>query len=100
MPPSLILLQGGTLLIHDSNKHVVPLRSDLLIQDDCIHQIKDQIPPPNGATIINCQGAIISPGFINTHKHLWQSQQKGLHSDQILLDYYHSGMLVQVRKKQ
>lgn len=91
MTLSRILLQAGTLLIHDKDNHVIPRQSDMLITGDRIQKIEDQIQPPDGATVINCHGAIISPGFIDTHKHLWQSQQKGVHPDQIMLDYYHSG---------
>jgi cytosine/adenosine deaminase-related metal-dependent hydrolase len=90
---STILLRGGTLLLHDENNRVVPRKSDLLIQADRITRIDDEIRPPIGTKIIDCEGALVSPGFIDTHRHLWQSQQKGLHCDQILLDYYHSGTI-------
>ncbi|KAJ3542111.1 hypothetical protein NM208_g4271 [Fusarium decemcellulare] len=90
---SQILLRGGTLLIHDNNNRVVPQVSDLLVQEDHIHLINDIIDPPEGARIIDCHGSLVSPGLIDTHKHLWQSQQKGLHADQILADYFCSGNL-------
>lgn len=89
--PSHILLRGGTLLIHDEHDRVIPKKSDLLIQDDRISRIDDNIQPPPGTQVIDCADSLVSPGFIDTHRHLWQSQQKGLHCDQILLDYYHSG---------
>lgn len=91
--PSRVLLKGGTLLLHEENDRVVPTRSDLLIQDDRIVQINSDIDPPVGTKIIDCTNALVSPGFIDTHRHLWQSQQKGLHCDQILLDYFHSGTI-------
>ncbi|EXK25799.1 hypothetical protein FOMG_17570 [Fusarium oxysporum f. sp. melonis 26406] len=93
MPSTKILLKGGMLLVHDESKRVVCRQSDLLIQNDRIHEIGDDIRPPDGTSIINCTDAIVSPGFVDTHRHQWQSQQKGFHSDQILLDYYHSGNL-------
>ncbi|KAH7145422.1 hypothetical protein B0J13DRAFT_675111 [Dactylonectria estremocensis] len=91
--PSQILLKGGTLLVHDKNKRVICQQSDLLIQDDRIHEIGHDIRPSEGASVVDCTGTLVSPGFVDTHRHQWQSQQKGLHSDQVLLDYYHSGNL-------
>lgn len=89
--PSHILLKGGTLLLHEKHGRVIPRKADLLIRDDRIARIDDDIQPPAASKIIDCAGNLVSPGFIDTHRHLWQTQQKGLHCDQILLDYYHSG---------
>jgi cytosine/adenosine deaminase-related metal-dependent hydrolase len=86
-----ILLQGGTLLLHDSKDNVTPLKADLLITGNKILQIKKVISPPPGTEVINCAGKIISPGFIDTHRHLWQTQLKGRHADELLLDYIPTG---------
>ncbi|GAM41953.1 amidohydrolase family protein [Talaromyces pinophilus] len=91
--PSHTLLKGGTLLLHEEHGRVIPRKADLLIRDDRIARIDDDIQPPAASKVIDCAGNLISPGFIDTHRHLWQTQQKGLHCDQILLDYYHSGNL-------
>ncbi|KXJ84895.1 hypothetical protein Micbo1qcDRAFT_186844 [Microdochium bolleyi] len=88
-----ILLKSGTVLIHNESDEVTARLADVLIKDDLIHSIEDHIEAPENATVIDCHGGIVSPGFIDTHKHMWQSQLKGTHSDQILFDYYHSGNL-------
>ncbi|KAF2009633.1 Metallo-dependent hydrolase [Aaosphaeria arxii CBS 175.79] len=88
-----ILLQNGNLLVHDEKDHVIPTRADLLIENDRIKEIRENIEPSGAMLVIDCSDKIVSPGFIDTHHHLWQSQQKGMHCDQILLDYYHSGNL-------
>ncbi|KAH8721681.1 hypothetical protein BGZ61DRAFT_530209 [Ilyonectria robusta] len=93
MSSSKLLLKGGRLLVHDQNKRVVCRHADLLIHDDRIHEIGDHIQPAEGVVVIDCTDTIVSPGFIDTHRHQWQSQQKGLHADHHLLDYYHSGNL-------
>ena len=90
---SQILLRQGTLLIHGEGDHVTPTKADLLIEKDRIIEIRENIEASDFMSVINCSGKIVSPGFVDTHHHLWQSQQKGEHSDQILLDYYHSGIL-------
>jgi N-acetylglucosamine-6-phosphate deacetylase len=72
---------------------VIPSRADLLITRDCITHIDTVIEQSEDMEVIDCSDTIISPGFVDTHHHPWQSQQMVLHADQILLDYYHSGML-------
>lgn len=90
---SKLLLKGGTLLVHDQENRVSPSRADILIDGDRISKIHPDIEVSEAMKVIDCSDTIISPGFVDTHHHVWQSQQKGLHADQILLDYYHSGML-------
>lgn len=86
-----MLLKGGTLILHSKEGHITPSRADLLIEGDRIQAIQDTILPNDSMTVIDCKGQVLSPGFVDTHHHLWQSQQKGIHSNQTLLDYYHSG---------
>jgi cytosine/adenosine deaminase-related metal-dependent hydrolase len=92
MHPASILLQGGTLLVHGSEDHVTPVRADLLITGNRITRIAGNIPIPSADTkIIGCHGKIVSPGFIDTHHHMWQTQLKGRHGDDLFLDYLPTG---------
>ncbi|KAJ6112131.1 hypothetical protein N7523_008192 [Penicillium sp. IBT 18751x] len=91
-----ILLRNATILVpsHESNDYVVPLRGhSLLITDNKIAQIEQDITPPTGTEIIDCTDKIISPGFIDTHHHLWQTQLKGRHANQTLLEYMPNGYM-------
>ncbi len=90
-----ILLRGGTALIHDANDHVKGIRTDILIEDNKIARIEADISPPAGAEVIDCQEKIISPGFVDTHHHLWQTQLKGRHANELLLEYMATGILSQ-----
>jgi cytosine/adenosine deaminase-related metal-dependent hydrolase len=94
---SFILLQGGTLLVPgDATDSVVAVKQDLLICKDRIAGIGQDIAPGDGTVhldLVDCTNKIISPGFIDTHHHLWQTQLKGRHGDHTLLDYMPSGNL-------
>ena len=87
-----ILLQRGTLLLHDKSNHVVPTVSDLLIEGQHIAKIGQGISPPDSNTrIVDCKGKIVSPGFIDTHRHLYTTQSKGAHGNHTLIEYMPRG---------
>ena len=87
-----IVLTNGTVLIHDANNHVVPTQTSILIKDGKIAKIAKDIEAEEGVEVIDCTHKIISPGLIDTHHHGWQTQLKGRHANQMLMEYMVSGM--------
>jgi cytosine/adenosine deaminase-related metal-dependent hydrolase len=87
-----MLLQGGTVLTHDAQDHVLPIKADLLIEGNIITKIHEGIEPPSGCDVVDCTDKILSPGFIDTHHHVWQTLLKGRHANHLLLDYFAPGM--------
>ncbi|KAH7347020.1 amidohydrolase, partial [Pyrenochaeta sp. MPI-SDFR-AT-0127] len=87
-----LLLRGGTLLVHDEKGYVNPNVSDLLIEGSTITKIENNIQltadETQVAKVIDCKGKIISPGFINTHQHLFQSQIKGKPANHTLAEFF------------
>lgn len=73
---SSVLLQGGTVLVHGLDDHVTPMQADLLTEGNKIAKIGVDIQT-KAAKVINCREKIVSPGFIDTHRHMWQAQLKG-----------------------
>ncbi|GKU07411.1 5-methylthioadenosine s-adenosylhomocysteine deaminase [Fusarium langsethiae] len=88
-----LLLRGGTVLIHDAEDNVKALEKDILIENNRIVRMASNIEDVADAELIDCNLKIISPGFIDTHHHLWQTQLKGRHANELLLDYMASGNL-------
>lgn len=89
---SKILLKGGTLLLHGENDHVTPTVSDLLIEGSTIVKIEADIAAPSPDTrVIDCANKIVSPGFVSTHAHLWQTACKGFHANHSFVEYMSSG---------
>ena len=81
------LLRGGVVLIHDESDHINPTEVDILIENDKIRRIGRNIDAPRGCDIVDCMNKVISPGFIDTHQHLWPTQLKGRNPDDNLLDF-------------
>lgn len=85
-----ILLKGGTVLRHDDLDHVTPTITDILIEGSKIVEISPGIHN-NDAEVIDCSDYIVSPGFVDTHHHVYQTQFKGVHADQMLSDFLAHG---------
>ena len=79
------------MLVHDANDHVQPLEADILVVGNKIEKIQKEIIPSSSETIIHCTNKLISPGFVDTHHHLWQTQLKGRHANEELLEYMVTG---------
>ena len=62
-----VLLSGGTLVDPSQNLNEV---GDLLVADGEIAAVGRSIEGPDEAEVIDCDGLIVSPGFIDVHCHL------------------------------
>jgi len=62
-----VLLRGGTLV--DPSQRLNEI-ADLLIADGAIVGSGPGLQPPDDTDIIDCNGLIVSPGFIDVHCHL------------------------------
>lgn len=88
---SQLLLKNGLILIHDAQNHIVPTRADVLIEGGTITKIGPDVEAIEGAKIVDCTDKIVSPGFVDTHHHGWQTQLKGRHANEQLLQYMVTG---------
>ena len=64
---TIILLRGGRIIDPSQAMDAV---GDLLIADGVVSAIGASIDPPEGARLIEAEGLVVSPGFIDLHCHL------------------------------
>lgn len=60
-----VLLRGGTLV---DGTAAPPRRGDLLISGETIAEL-DSFEAPAEASVIDCRGLVVAPGFIDSHSH-------------------------------
>ncbi|KAF1918237.1 hypothetical protein BDU57DRAFT_572320 [Ampelomyces quisqualis] len=88
-----VLFTDATIITFssDTSRTEVLHGSSLLVEGDRISRIYNGTTPtsyPDGTEIVNATGKIISPGFINTHQHLWQTAFKTIASNTTLAEYF------------
>ena len=81
-----ILIRGGRLVtMVDGSPDEQP--GDLLIQNGKIADILVGAAHPPGVEVIDAAGMIVLPGFVDTHRHTWQTQLRTVAADWTLFDY-------------
>ncbi|WP_063051364.1 amidohydrolase family protein [Nocardia arthritidis] len=80
-----ILVRNGHLLTMDPALGELPT-ADLLIEDGLIRRI-GAIDDTTAGTTIDATDHIVLPGFVDTHRHMWQTQLRGTMANGTLLDY-------------
>jgi cytosine/adenosine deaminase-related metal-dependent hydrolase len=88
-----ILLQGGTVLafnVATERVSALPDTSVLVIGDriEAIFNSSENVSIPPDTEIISAAGKIISPGFVDTHRHGWETAYKTLASNTTLAEYF------------
>jgi 5-methylthioadenosine/S-adenosylhomocysteine deaminase len=80
-----LLVRGGTVLTLDpSLGDFMP--GDVLVENGKIAAVAPHIHAP-GAEVVDATGMIVMPGFVDTHRHMWQGLVRNSGPDDLLLDY-------------
>lgn len=79
-----ILIKNGTLVTMNKKREI--LKADILIEGNKIKEIKQDLQV-FADEIIDAEGKVILPGFIQTHIHLTQTLFRGQADDLELLDW-------------
>ncbi len=87
MSQSPILMKNGTIITSTGNSLTTKVfKSSILIRDGKIAKIGDNLTEDDDVRVIDCQGCLISPGFVDAHRHLWQTQARGQLGDYSLTE--------------
>ena len=84
-----LLLSGGYLVTVDAEDRVFV--GDLLLQDGRIRALgrPGSIPLPPQTQVVDVEGCIVAPGFVQSHVHLCQVLFRGSAEDLPLLEWLH-----------
>jgi 5-methylthioadenosine/S-adenosylhomocysteine deaminase len=79
------LIRGGHILSMDAAVGDLP-KGDLLIEDDRIAAVQPEID--TDAMVIDADGFLVIPGFVDTHRHTWEAAIRGVAPNATLDDYF------------
>ncbi|MGA9596178.1 MAG: amidohydrolase family protein [Acidimicrobiia bacterium] len=79
VPTGRKLIKNGIILTLDQTIGDL-LPGDVLIEDDRIVRVAPEIAV-DGAEVIDATGMIVMPGFIDTHRHIWEGLLRNLGTD-------------------
>ncbi|MGW6408445.1 amidohydrolase family protein [Streptomyces vinaceus] len=74
-----ILFTGATLVTMEPALGVID-RGDLLVEGDTITAVGRHVPAED-AVVVDATGTILTPGFVDTHRHAWQAQLRRIMPD-------------------
>jgi 5-methylthioadenosine/S-adenosylhomocysteine deaminase len=80
-----LLVRGGTVLSMDPSVGDF-MQGDVLVKNGKIEAVGPQLSAP-GAYVIDARGKIVMPGFVDTHRHMWQGLIRNSGPNAQLLDY-------------
>ena len=84
--PTRVLLRGGHVLSMDPQIGDV-FGGDVLLEDDRIAVVGHAVEASD-AEVIDATGCIVIPGFIDSHRHTWETVIRGIAPDVSLAGYF------------
>lgn len=81
-----ILIKGGSIISIDQNVGDYE-KADVLIDGSEIAEIGPDIALNAAAEVIDASDMIVMPGFVDTHRHMWQGALRNILPDGLLGDY-------------
>ena len=79
VPSGLTLIKGGNVLTMDPTLGDLPV-GDVLVQDGKIIGVGPSLDA-SAAEVIDAAGMIVLPGFVDTHRHIWEGVLRNIGTD-------------------
>ncbi|HEY4189938.1 MAG TPA: amidohydrolase family protein, partial [Candidatus Limnocylindrales bacterium] len=83
-----ILIKNAIVLTQDPSLGELP-QADILVEGDTIAAVGPNLSA-DGARVIDAAGDIVIPGFIDTHRHTWETSIRTCAPDYALVTYFGS----------
>ncbi|HWN36220.1 MAG TPA: amidohydrolase family protein [Pseudonocardia sp.] len=81
-----IVIRGGRVLTMDQHGTELPV-GDVLLTDGVITAVGPELAVPPGTEVLDASGSLVLPGFVDTHRHTWQTPLRHLGAQWSLADY-------------
>ncbi|MEV7170498.1 amidohydrolase family protein [Streptomyces sp. NPDC093224] len=82
-----VLIRRATVITMDPRRGVLA-DTDVLVRGTTIEAVGKRLPAPPHATVIDAAGALLLPGFVDTHRHMSETALRGVGADWTLGDYF------------
>jgi cytosine/adenosine deaminase-related metal-dependent hydrolase len=82
-----LLIRGAWILSQDPVVGDSPA-GDVMIDGERIAAVGASLEAGEGTAVVDARGMIVIPGFVDTHRHLWQGQLRQALPDGTLEDYF------------
>jgi 5-methylthioadenosine/S-adenosylhomocysteine deaminase len=86
-PGQPLVFRNATVVTMDAGHALLP-DTDVAVADGRIQQIGSRLQTADDAFEIAADGAIVMPGMIDTHRHMWQTVMRGYGADWTLTQYF------------
>lgn len=79
IPESTVLLTNARIITMNGDEVIE--NGDILIENNRIAAVGENIDAPEGAEVMDMSGKTITPGFVDTHAHMWPTW--GIHKQRV-----------------
>lgn len=81
-----VVFRNATVITVDK-QGIIP-NGDVLVTGDTIAEVGTKLQVPEGTIEVDATGGILTPGFVDTHRHMWQTALRGYGGDWALSQYF------------